>query len=514
MDKLRPRRLAPGFARAALAVAPLLLSSPLAAQLTTLTVPSSASIHGQSGAFFHTDLWAMDRSFSNPIPVTFTYRCFAGPCPTTSTAASFTLTPRRSRIFTDIVATLFKAPETAGAIELTWDASLGQISATTRVFTPEIPAPTFGTGIPAFPSNAALDRAIFLGLGNNGGSLSAGFRSNAGAYNPNANAVVVTFQLLGASGATLGSPFTLPLGPNQAGQVNDVFARAGVGSTVSTNVSLRATATAAVFFNVTVIDNQSGDSVFVFPSLDRENAVAPPDTQTIPASASIHGRAGTFFHTDLWVRNGSVSSPLTVSARLRCSVGTCPSDAKTINLGPGETKLYSDAVGTLFGAPEAAGAIELTPTVGSGKLFATSRTYTPSLPAPTNGTAIPGLPLADVKTIALFLGLGTNGGDVTSGFRTNAGAYNPLPFSVTITFYLYSGTGALLGQKDFLWGPNEAKQINDVFAALGAPGAVTRDAYLVMVATLPILPYATVIDNQSGDSIYVRPTDDEAKPQQ
>jgi len=54
---------------------------------------------------------------------------------------------------------------------------------------------------------------------------------------------------------------------------------------------------------------------------------------------------------------------------------------------------------------------------------------------------------------------------------------------------------------------------NDIFAELGAPDVVTTNAYLVALATLPILSYVTVIDNQSGDAIYVRPTDDEAKPQ-
>ncbi|HKC23800.1 MAG TPA: hypothetical protein VKF32_03610, partial [Thermoanaerobaculia bacterium] len=145
--------------------------------------------------------------------------------------------------------------------------------------------------------------------------------------------------------------------------------------------------------------------------------------------------------------------------------------------------------------------------------FATSRTYTPSLPAPTNGTAIPGLPLTEVKSRALFLGLGANGGDLTTGFRSNAGAYNPFPFDVSITFSLYSAAGELLGQKRYDWMPHEARQLNDIFAELGAPGVVTRNAYLVTVSTLPILPYVIVIDNQSGDSIYVRPTDDEAKPQ-
>ena len=106
-----------------------------------------------------------------------------------------------------------------------------------------------------------------------GGPPPGGFRSNAGAYNPSDSAVTVTFQLHTAAGPPLGVPVTLVLGPHQAGQVNDVFLRAGAAST-STNIALVATATAPVFFDVTVIDNQSGDSVFALQSADEAGPTA------------------------------------------------------------------------------------------------------------------------------------------------------------------------------------------------------------------------------------------------
>src|SRR5437867_1707976 len=84
-------------------------------------------------------------------------------------------------------------------------------------------------------------------------------------------------------------------------------------------------------------------------------------TLTIPAAASIHGLAGTFFHSDLWVMNRSYVKSVTVTATYRCyaSYPTCGKSPATMSLGPRQEQLVSDAVGTLFAAAETAGAIEL-----------------------------------------------------------------------------------------------------------------------------------------------------------
>jgi hypothetical protein len=176
-------------------------------------------------------------------------------------------------------------------------------------------------------------------------------------------------------------------------------------------------------------------------------------------------------------------------------------------LNPGETRQYSDIDGTLFGKPESAGAIAFTSTAGSGKLVVTSRTYTPSLPAPTNGTGIRGVPVTEIRVAAIFLGLGSHGGDLSSGFRTNVGAYNPLPFGTTVTFTLYDATGHSLGETSQELIGNQAIQINDIFGAVGAGSTVTTNATLVMTATLPVVPYVTVIDNRSGDSTFLEAND-------
>jgi hypothetical protein len=301
--------------------------------------------------------------------------------------------------------------------------------------------------------------------------------------------------------------------------VNDLFRAAGAPAAAGTNYELVATATAPVFFNVNVIDNGSGDSVFALPSPDvpkpaaaRAPLAASPETVTVPASASIHGAAGTFFHTDLWATNRSFDGPITVTAHLRCATGHCTDTVKTFDLAARETKLFEDVVGSFFFSPESSAAIELTWDSSQGDLFATTRTYTPELPAPTSGTTIPAQGVNDVKIRALFLGVAGNGGDSTTGFRTNAGAYNAFPIATTVTFSLYDASGRLLGEKTYPWAAFQAWQLNDVFATLGAGATVARDAYLVASSPLPLFFYVTVIDDRSGDSFYVFSSNDEATP--
>jgi hypothetical protein len=237
---------------------------------TVLTVPASASVHGVNGAFFHTDLWILNRSYKSTQSVVLSFHCYSGQsCP--SSVHTFNLEPRQSYSLADVVGNVFRAPETAGAIEIAFDPGLGNVSATSRTYTPSLPAPTNGTAIPALTADAARTRSIHLGLGNNGGDRSAGFRSNAGAYNPSTSPTLVTFTLYDETGSEIGSPITRTWAANEAYQLNDVFALAGAGQAVTTNAVLVVVSGTPVFSYMTVVDNQTGDSMFSSGTEDEAN---------------------------------------------------------------------------------------------------------------------------------------------------------------------------------------------------------------------------------------------------
>jgi streptogramin lyase len=237
-----------------------------AAGKITLTVPAAASSAGANGAFFHTDLWLMNRSFTSTAVATLTYRCATG-LACGNAVQPVLLQPRQSVMLTDVIGRTFSAPSTSGAIEVSWPTTSGPVSASSQVSSPLPPAPAFGTLIPALPLAAAKMHAVFIGVAS-GGGLTSGSRSNAGVYNPQPAPVDVTFALYKGDGTNLGT-YTKTYQPNEALQLfPNVFDLLGVGSTAAKDAYLVVTATAPVFPYVTVIDNVSGDSSFLTASDD------------------------------------------------------------------------------------------------------------------------------------------------------------------------------------------------------------------------------------------------------
>src|SRR5262249_61876380 len=108
-DMWRPVRGARRF----LGLAVLVVASSLRADVVTL--PAAASLVGLNP--FFSDVRAFNTSYSSSLQVTATYRCFIGICPA-SRQIQFTLAPRESRAFDDMVASAegFGAHDTGGGV--------------------------------------------------------------------------------------------------------------------------------------------------------------------------------------------------------------------------------------------------------------------------------------------------------------------------------------------------------------------------------------------------------------
>jgi hypothetical protein len=225
---------------------------------------------------------------------------------------------------------------------------------------------------------------------------------------------------------------------------------------------------------------------------------------TVPAVANIHGVNNAFFHTDVWLYSSDVNT-LDVTATYYCYLQypSCGSGPQTFSIDPGTGQSYSDVVGTVFGAPETAGALvfRYSSTSSNNTLKVLTRTYSPSLPNPTNGASVPGVTLTSVSGKWTFVGLGNNGGDRSGGFRTNAGVFNSFPYPATVTFHLTRKGGVDLGSVTQTWAAHEARQITDIFGAVGAGSVITTDAILTVTSDIPVFSYVTVIDNQTQDSV-------------
>jgi hypothetical protein len=110
----------------------------------------------------------------------------------------------------------------------------------------------------------------------------------------------------------------------------------------------------------------------------------------IPAVGRLAGAFGSFWRTDLIVRNPT-NDRMTVLARFvpnstaESSAASRPVERR-IELGPSEIWLYADVLGSIFGIPTGSGALFLIPD-GDAAITATSRTYTDS-PQGTYGMGI------------------------------------------------------------------------------------------------------------------------------
>jgi hypothetical protein len=268
-----------------LAVLPV-FSECLSAQTSVVTIPAAASIVGQ--APFFSDVRAFNTSHTSPLTVTATYQCFLGSCPSAAARVVFTLPPRDSEAFDDMIASAapagFGAPDSAGGIEFSFAGAVDQLVVTSRLYS-TAPTPTVGMFIPGLPSSSAYADSVLTSI-RNGGS-GAGFRTNVGVFNPAIAPATVTFQVL-EGGVPIGNPIAVTASAHSGTQVNGIFEAAGIGALASRNAAVIVTADRPVFAYAAVIDNATTDPYLV---------VAAPDQPTTPVETATPTRTATPFGT-------------------------------------------------------------------------------------------------------------------------------------------------------------------------------------------------------------------------
>jgi streptogramin lyase len=319
--------------------------------------------------------------------------------------------------------------------------------------------------------------------------------------------VVTTYQLPAGTG---------PLGITAGPDGNVWFTEYGAGriARITTSGVITEYATPTFGSNPkSIVTGADGNLWFVESGVDKIGrlTLAGPGsgklTLTVPAVASAHGLNGTFFRSDVWLMNRSTATPAVVTLAYHCyGMGPCANVVQSVTLDPRRPVLLTDVVGSFLGAPESAGALEVSYAPGAGPISVAARVYT--IGNGSLGAAVPALPLSEARAQGLFLGVSGSGGDPSTGFRSNAGAYNPNAAPVTVTFTLYAADGTLLGSTSRDLAPLEATQLSpNIFDLVGAGSVSSRNPTLVMNAEVPVFSFVTVIDNQSGDSYFLTPGD-------
>ena len=267
------------YAKSALRLIPaaalaLLLAPPLLSD--TLTLPAVTSLPvGSAASPFFSDVRVFNTSYTAPVTVNAVYRCFLGTCPATAPQINFTLSPRESRAFDDMISSAFNAPISAGAVELTASGDL--IRVTSRLYSPAAGGGTNGMFVPGLKNTDSHAVTVLPGLSN------GLFRTNIGIYNRQDSGVNVTIKLY--NGTTLLGTHPLTLGPRSGTQVNRIFDVVGQAALTTTNafaVVAADNSNAELFTYAAVIDNATADSSFVSGEEDVAAPTGPaPTAETI-----------------------------------------------------------------------------------------------------------------------------------------------------------------------------------------------------------------------------------------
>jgi len=229
-------------------------------------------------------------------------------------------------------------------------------------------------------------------------------------------------------------------------------------------------------------------------------AGANPVTRYVPAAARATGAANTYWVTDLAIANLTASPATCNIAYLVKNRANPAPENRSFVLGPGEQLLLADVFGTAFGLEAANGALRIV--VSNQDVKVTSRTYNAAGAEGTYGQFIPALEMADAVQPGLAGALPQLEQDAS--FRTNIGLLNVTSLDVTVDVDLYRGSGELLGTHTVDLGPYEMVQVDRIFTTVtGDPVEGGYAVVRVRTADGKVLAYASVVDNGSGDPIYV-----------
>lgn len=224
----------------------------------------------------------------------------------------------------------------------------------------------------------------------------------------------------------------------------------------------------------------------------------------IPAAGSAPGLGGTHFRTDVRIFNPSSSETIYVTLHL-LPQGMDGSNisGRVVTLAPRQMAVLNDVVAGFLQWPvPAIGAIRLdSDTDRSYEFSADSRTYTDSPHAEAPGTYGQFIPALDPDTAATKTGVVLHVSNNTA-FRTNAGVMNHNREAVTVRAKLMRADGTLDAESAPFLVPPMSMTLRSVSQFFGED-RIVDDGYFVLESTLPVFTFASVVDNDSGDAIFV-----------
>jgi hypothetical protein len=235
-------------------------------------------------------------------------------------------------------------------------------------------------------------------------------------------------------------------------------------------------------------------------------------TLVLPAAANAEGANQTNWRTDLQIKAPETQAATFTIELLESGKDNSSPIAVEGTVGAGESLRFGNLLETEFGYT---GTSALRITATEGRILATSRTYNDD-PGGTYGQTVPAVAVNDgfgfgsEATLILL----SRSPDPSAGFRTNIGIVNLVGTSTRIEIDLFAADGTDLGTVTRTLKPYDHRQVNDAFHAAGADDV--PDGYAVVRTTTEggsFITYASVVDNGSGDAVFLLGEAESTAPQ-
>lgn len=386
--------------------------------------------------------------------------------------------PARMLNLVDIVAKTFHA---SGVGWVRFDLSNPNAVITSRSYNSQ-PRGTAGTLVPSTTIDDAVTRGrkrVFLQ------DVRQGFRVNLGLTEISGDGAEVRVSAYSSGGALVGQK-SYQLAPYSFSQIGGeaLFQQPG-------RIEVEASS-GTVLAYISTIDNATGDAVYQ-PGIDPASVVAE-ERWLVPIVGRLAGANNTRWRSDLRIWNlESAAQAVRVDFRTGGR-----SFALDLTLQPGETLASNDVITDLFAdvSGDVAGNIVVSST---GRIALTSRIYNQSA---TGSYGMAGPPSMSGRLLEAgeFRDLLQIESDAL--YRCNLGL-STLDEPASVRVIAYDIDGKELASSSFDVAPRTVAQINSVFGRLGVTEPLPAARLHIQVLSGRVYAYASVIDNRTGDAIFI-----------
>jgi spore germination protein YaaH len=226
----------------------------------------------------------------------------------------------------------------------------------------------------------------------------------------------------------------------------------------------------------------------------------------LPSSAFRAGRSDAEFHTDVRVLNlGSAAVTVTATLYDQASGGAATAAGFAV---PGRSQApFDNVLGALFGKTLADGAYGPIRFDATGSIVVSSSVNNVNAcgSGAVSGQWLPGLDIRGALTSGAIPQVAVSF-DTSTGYRTNLVVMNPSAASATVSVRVRKGDGSLLSSATIgPLPPNGFRQValDDPAVFPGVAGKRDTNLWIEFASDQPVLAFASVIDNASGDPFAI-----------